>query len=313
MTKPLFDRVAILGFGLLGSSLARAMRRGGVARHIVAHDRKEPLAAARRLKLADSYAASAAAAVKNADLVILATPVGAYGALAKAMAPNLKPGAIVSDVGSVKGAVIADVGPLIPRGVHFVPAHPVAGTEQSGPAAGFAELFDGRWCLLTPPRGTDKRAIKAMRTFWERLGSRVDTMDAKHHDLVLAVTSHVPHLIAYNIVGTADDLKSVTEGEVIKYSAGGFRDFTRIAASDPTMWRDVFLNNKDAVLEVLGRFSEDLSALQRQIRWGDGDALFKLFTRTRTIRRGIVDAGQDSAAVNFGRTPAPIPAKKRKR
>ncbi len=311
MSKPLFDRVAILGFGLLGSSVARAMRRGGVAGHIVAHDRKEPLAVARRLKLADSYAATPAAAVKGADLVILATPVGAYGALAKAMSAGLKPGAIVSDVGSVKGAVIADVGPHIPKGVHFVPAHPVAGTEQSGPAAGFAELFDGRWCLLTPPKGADKRAVKAVRAFWERLGSKVDLMDAKHHDLVLAVTSHVPHLIAYNIVGTADDLKSVTEGEVIKYSAGGFRDFTRIAASDPTMWRDVFLNNKDAVLEVLGRFSEDLSALQRQIRWGDGDALFELFTRTRTIRQGIVDAGQDSAAVNFGRTPTPLPDKKK--
>jgi len=311
MTKPLFDRVAILGFGLLGSSVARAMRRGGVAGHIVAHDRKEPLAVARRLKLADSYAATPAAAVKGADLVILATPVGAYGALAKAFGSNLKPGAIVSDVGSVKGAVIADVGPYVPKGVHFIPAHPVAGTEQSGPAAGFAELFDGRWCLLTPPKGADKRAVKALRTFWERLGSKVELMDAKHHDLVLAVTSHVPHLIAYNIVGTADDLKSVTEGEVIKYSAGGFRDFTRIAASDPTMWRDVFLNNKDAVLEVLGRFSEDLSALQRHIRWGDGDALFKLFTRTRAIRRGIVDAGQDSAAVNFGRTPSPLPPKKK--
>ena len=311
MTKPLFDRVAILGFGLLGSSVARAMRRGGVAGHIVAHDRKEPLAVARRLKLADSYAATPAAAVKGAGLVILATPVGAYGALAKAFGSNLKPGAIVSDVGSVKGAVIADVGPYVPKGVHFIPAHPVAGTEQSGPAAGFAELFDGRWCLLTPPKGADKRAVKALRTFWERLGSKVELMDAKHHDLVLAVTSHVPHLIAYNIVGTADDLKSVTEGEVIKYSAGGFRDFTRIAASDPTMWRDVFLNNKDAVLEVLGRFSEDLSALQRHIRWGDGDALFKLFTRTRAIRRGIVDAGQDSAAVNFGRTPSPLPPKKK--
>ncbi len=312
MTKPLFDRVAILGFGLLGSSLARAMRRAHIARHIVACDRKEPLATARRLKLADSYAATPASAVRNADLVILATPVGAYGAIAKAIAPHLKAGAIVSDVGSVKGAVIDDVGPFLPKAVHFVPAHPIAGTERSGPAAGFAELFDGRWCILTPPKGADKRAVKAVRTFWERLGSQVDMMDAKHHDLVLAVTSHVPHLIAYNIVGTADDLRSVTEGEVIKYSAGGFRDFTRIAASDPTMWRDVFLNNKDAVLEVLGRFSEDLSALQRQIRWGDGEALFKLFTRTRAIRRGIVDAGQDTAAVNFGRN-APAARKPAKR
>ena len=304
MTKPLFDRVAILGFGLLGSSVAHAMRRGGVARHIVAHDRKEPLAVARRLKLADSYAATPAAAVKGADLVILATPVGAYGPLAKAMSSNLKPGAIVSDVGSVKGAVIADVGPHVPKGVHFVPAHPVAGTEQSGPAAGFAELFDGRWCLLTPPKGADTRAVKTVRGFWERLGSKVEMMDAKHHELVLAVTSHVPHLIAYNIVGTADDLKSVTEGEVIKYSAGGFRDFTRIAASDPTMWRDVFLNNKDAVLEVLGRFSEDLSALQRHIRWGDGDALFDLFTRTRAIRRGIVEAGQATGLPDAPPEPA---------
>jgi cyclohexadieny/prephenate dehydrogenase len=313
MTRPLFDRAAILGFGLLGSSLARAMCRGGVAAHIVAYDRKEVLAAARRLKLADSYAATPAAAVKDADLVILATPVGAFGALAKAFGPHLKSGAIISDVGSVKGSVLADVAPYLPKSVHFVPAHPVAGTEQSGPAAGFAELFDGRWCLITPPRGTDRRAVKTIRTFWERLGSRVDQMDAKHHDLVLAVTSHVPHLIAYNIVGTADDLKSVTEGEVIKYSAGGFRDFTRIAASDPTMWRDVFLNNKEAVLEVLGRFSEDLSALQRQIRWGDGDALFKLFTRTRAIRRGIVDAGQDSAQVNFGRNASAAKSKARKR
>jgi cyclohexadieny/prephenate dehydrogenase len=312
MTKPLFDRVAILGFGLLGSSLARAMRRVHAARHIVACDRKDALATARRLKLADSYAASPAVAVRNADLVILATPVGAFGALAKAIAPHLKAGAIVSDVGSVKGAVIDDVGPFLPKAVHFVPAHPIAGTERSGPAAGFAELFDGRWCILTPPKGADKRAVKAVRVLWERLGSRVDMMDAKHHDLVLAVTSHVPHLIAYNIVGTADDLRSVTEGEVIKYSAGGFRDFTRIAASDPTMWRDVFLNNKDAVLEVLGRFSEDLSALQRQIRWGDGAALFKLFTRTRAIRRGIVDAGQDTAAVNFGRN-APAARKKAKK
>ncbi|MEI9996255.1 MAG: prephenate/arogenate dehydrogenase family protein [Rhizomicrobium sp.] len=310
MSKPAFARVALLGVGLIGASLAHAMRRASLAGHVVAHDRKEALKTARRLKLADSYAASAAAAVRDADLVILATPVGAFGALAKAIAPHLKPGAIVSDVGSVKGAVVADVGPFLPKGVHFIPAHPIAGTERSGPEAGFAELFDGRWCILTPPKGADKRAVKALRGFWERLGSKVETMDVRHHDLVLAVTSHVPHLIAYNIVGTADDLRSVTQGEVIKYSAGGFRDFTRIAASDPTMWRDVFLNNKEAVLEVLGRFSEDLSALQRQIRWGDGDALFKLFTRTRALRRGIVDAGQDSAAVNFGRN-APAAAKKK--
>jgi len=310
MTKPLFGRVAILGIGLIGSSIAHAMRRGHVAGEIVglAH-RAETLRRARKVGFADMLTDNAAKAVKGADLVILATPVGAFGALAKVIAPHLKPGAIVTDVGSVKGAVIADVGPHIPKGVHFIPAHPIAGTERSGPEAGFAELFDGRWCILTPPKGANKRALKMLRTFWERLGSKVDVMDAKHHDLVLAVTSHVPHLIAYNIVGTADDLRSVTEGEVIKYSAGGFRDFTRIAASDPTMWRDVFLNNKDAVLEVLGRFSEDLSARQRQIRWGDGDALFKLFTRTRAIRRGIVDAGQDSAEANFGRN---APAKKTK-
>ncbi len=302
MTKPLFDRVAILGIGLIGSSLAHAIRRGHLAGHIAAFDRnKVHLTTAKKIGLADSYTDKPATAVRDADLVILATPVGAFGAVAKAIAGALKPGAIVSDVGSVKGCVVQDVGPFMPKGVHFIPAHPIAGTERSGPDAGFAELFDGRWAILTPPKSADKRAVKTLRTFWEKLGSKVDVMDAKHHDLVLAVTSHVPHLIAYNIVGTADDLSAVTEGEVIKYSAGGFRDFTRIAASDPTMWRDVFLNNKDAVLEVLGRFSEDLSALQRQIRWGDGDALFKLFTRTRTIRRGIVDAGQDSAEVNFGR------------
>ena len=305
MTKPMFERVALLGIGLIGASIAHAMRRGHLAGHIVGHaHRAETLKRAKKIGFADSLTDSAAKAVKGADLVVLATPVGAFGALAKTIAPHLKPGAIVTDVGSVKGAVIADVAPHIPKGVHFIPAHPIAGTERSGPDAGFAELFDGRWCIITPLKGTNARALKTLRTFWEKLGSKVDVMDAKHHDLVLAVTSHVPHLIAYNIVGTADDLSAVTEGEVIKYSAGGFRDFTRIAASDPTMWRDVFLNNKDAVLEVLGRFSEDLSALQRQIRWGDGDALFKLFTRTRDIRRGVIDAGQDSAEVNFGRNTA---------
>jgi cyclohexadieny/prephenate dehydrogenase len=314
MPKPMFGRVAILGIGLLGSSVARAVKRAHLASHIAGHDRnKAHLKTAKALHFADSLTASAAAAVTGADLVILATPVGAFGALAKAVAPHLKPGAIVTDVGSVKDAVLTDVGPHIPKGVHFIPSHPIAGTERSGPDAGFAELFDGRWCILTPPKGAKKSAVTTLKTFWERLGSNVDIMDAKHHDLVLAVTSHVPHLIAYNIVGTADDLRNVTQGEVIKYSAGGFRDFTRIAASDPTMWRDVFLNNKDAVLEVLGRFSEDLSALQRQIRWGEGDALFELFTRTRAIRRSIVDAGQDSAAVNFGRNAPAKPAKKKRR
>ena len=308
--KPMFGRVAILGIGLLGSSLARAMKRAHLAKHIAGHDKnKAYLKAAKTMHFADSLTDSAVTAVKGADLVIFATPVGTFGAIAKTIAPHLKPGAIVTDVGSVKGAVVDDVGPHMPKGVHFIPSHPIAGTERSGPDAGFAELFDGRWSILTPPKGTKKSAVATLRKFWEALGSKVDIMDAKHHDLVLAVTSHVPHLIAYNIVGTADDLRNVTQGEVIKYSAGGFRDFTRIAASDPTMWRDVFLNNKDAVLEVLGRFSEDLHALQRQIRWGEGDALFKLFTRTRAIRRSIVEAGQDSAAVNFGRN-APAPKKK---
>ncbi|MEA2946814.1 MAG: cyclohexadieny/prephenate dehydrogenase [Alphaproteobacteria bacterium] len=299
-----FDRVALLGVGLIGSSLAHAMRRGGVAGHIAGYEPTEAvLERARQVGFADSLHDDIADAVRDADLVIMAAPVGAYAGLARAMAPHLKSGAIVSDVGSVKSAVIRDAAPHLPGHVHFVPAHPIAGTEQSGPEAGFAELFDGRWCILTPPEGADPAAVERLRAFWTRLGSQVDLMDARHHDLVLAITSHVPHLIAYNIVGTADDLSTVTESEVIKYSAGGFRDFTRIAASDPTMWRDVFLNNKDAVLEVLGRFSEDLSALQRAIRWGDGDALFTLFTRTRAIRRGIIDAGQDSAAPNFGRNP----------
>jgi cyclohexadieny/prephenate dehydrogenase len=302
---PLFGKVALIGVGLIGASMAHAIRRGQVAGHVSGYaHRPETRARAAAVGFADSLPETLAECVRDADLVVLATPVGTFGELAKEIAPALKPGAIVSDVGSVKSAVVRDVGPHIPAGVHFIPAHPIAGTEQSGPEAGFAELFDGRWCILTPPAGTDAQAIERLKVFWRRLGSQLDVMDAHHHDLVLAVTSHVPHLIAYNIVGTADDLSAVTESEVIKYSAGGFRDFTRIAASDPTMWRDVFLNNKEAVLEVLGRFSEDLSALQRAIRWGDGDALFNLFTRTRAIRRGIIDAGQDSAAPNFGRNTA---------
>jgi cyclohexadieny/prephenate dehydrogenase len=304
--QPVFEKVALIGIGLIGSSMAHAMRRGNVANHIAGYShRAETLERAREIGFADSLHSDAAECARGADLVVLATPVGAFGELAKEMAPHLKAGAIVSDVGSVKTAVVRDVGPHIPAGVHFIPAHPIAGTEQSGPDAGFAELFDGRWCILTPPENTDPAAVEKLRTFWTRLGSQVEVMDAKHHDLVLAITSHVPHLIAYNIVGTADDLATVTESEVIKFSAGGFRDFTRIAASDPTMWRDVFLNNREAVLEVLGRFSEDLSALQRAIRWGDGDALFNLFTRTRAIRRSIIDAGQDSAAPNFGRNKKP--------
>jgi len=302
--EPVFDKLALLGIGLIGSSIARAARRGNAAAKIAVYDSsKDVLARAGTLGFADSFDENLEDAVRDADLVIMAAPVGAYGGLAAAMAPALKPGAVVSDVGSVKSAVLRDAGPHIPPGVHFIPAHPISGTEQSGPEAGFAELFDNRWCIVTPPPGTDADALERLKEFWRRLGSQVEAMDPHHHDLVLAITSHVPHLIAYNIVGTADDLSSVTKSEVIKYSAGGFRDFTRIAASDPTMWRDVFLNNKEAVLEVLGRFSEDLSALQRAIRWGDGDALFNLFTRTRAIRRGIIDAGQDSATPNFGRDP----------
>ncbi len=305
-TKPLFGRVALLGLGLIGSSIAHAMRRGALAAHVAGYEpMPEVLARARAVGFAESWHSDIEGAVRDADLVIMAAPVGAYAGLAEAMAPHLKTGAILSDVGSVKGAVMRDVAPHVPPGVHFIPAHPIAGTEQSGPEAGFAELFDGRWCILTPPPQSDAAALAVLTEFWRRLGSQVEVMDARHHDLVLAITSHVPHLIAYNIVGTADDLSTVTESEVIKYSAGGFRDFTRIAASDPTMWRDVFLNNREAVLEVLGRFSEDLSALQRAIRWGDGDALFNLFTRTRAIRRGIIDAGQDSAAPNFGRNAKP--------
>ena len=306
--KPLFGKVALLGIGLIGSSMAHAMRRAELAAHIAGFSRNpETHEAAKKIGFADTLHDTPEAAVREADFVVLATPVGAFAALAQAIAAHLKPGAIVSDVGSVKTAVIRDVGPHIPAGVHFVPAHPIAGTEQSGPEAGFAELFDGRWCVLTPPPGTDARAVETVKTFWRRCGSEVETMDARHHDLVLAITSHVPHLIAYNIVGTAADLETVTQGEVIKYSAGGFRDFTRIAASDPTMWRDVFLNNREAVLEMLGRFNEDLTALQRAIRWGDGEALFNLCTRTRAIRRSIVEAGQDTPAPNFGRLRARKP------
>jgi cyclohexadieny/prephenate dehydrogenase len=304
-SRPMFGKVALIGVGLIGSSLAHAMRRAGLAAHIAGFARDpKTLDKARTLGFADTLHDTPGPAVRDSDLIVLATPVGAFGELAREMAPHLKPGAIVSDVGSVKMAVIRDVSPFIPEGVHFIPAHPIAGTEQSGPEAGFAELFDGRWCILTPPPETDAASITTLKSFWQRCGSQVEIMDAKHHDLVLAITSHVPHLIAYNIVGTADDLETVTQGEVIKYSAGGFRDFTRIAASDPVMWRDVFLNNRDAVLEMLGRFNEDLSALQRAIRWGDGDMLFNLFTRTRAIRRSIIDAGQDIGEPNFGRPRA---------
>ncbi|MCU0790740.1 MAG: prephenate/arogenate dehydrogenase family protein [Nitratireductor sp.] len=302
MSEPVFDKIALIGIGLIGSSIARAVREWNIASHISISTRsRETLERARELELGDDYFLEAADAVKDADFVILCVPVGACGTVAASIAGCLKPGAIVSDVGSVKGSVVKQVKPHLPAGVHLVAAHPVAGTEFSGPDAGFSTLFQNRWCILTPEADTDPQAVAKVREFWERLGSNVEVMTPEHHDLVLAITSHIPHLIAYNIVGTAADLEDVTQSEVIKFSAGGFRDFTRIAASDPTMWRDVFLHNKEAVLETLGRFSEDLSALQRAIRWGDGDALFDLFTRTRAIRRSIIDMGQEVAAPNFGR------------
>jgi cyclohexadieny/prephenate dehydrogenase len=297
-----FDRLCLVGVGLIGSSIALRARKEGLAKEIVATARSQATRdTVLRLGLADRVFETAGEAVEGADLVILCAPVGSFAGIAAEIGPRLAPGAIVSDVGSVKQAVVDDVGPHIPAGVHLVPGHPVAGTENSGPEAGFAELFDGRWCILTPPAGADPAATERLLAFWQALGSRTEVMEPRHHDLVLAITSHVPHLIAYNIVGTAADLETVTQSEVIKFSAGGFRDFTRIAASDPTMWRDIFLNNKEAVLEMLGRFTEDLTALQRAIRWGDGDTLFNLFTRTRAIRREVIDAGQETPAADFGR------------
>jgi cyclohexadieny/prephenate dehydrogenase len=311
MAKPLFEKAALIGIGLIGSSLSQAMRRANLAGTIAASARTEATrATARRLGLADAVFEHASEAVRGAGLVILCTPVGTFGALAQEIAPHLEKGAILTDAGSVKTAVVRDIGPHVPDGIHFIPGHPIAGTEYSGPEAGFAELFDGRWTILTPLPGTDERATEKLKAFWEACGSQVEIMTPEHHDLVLAVTSHVPHLIAYNIVGTVSDLERVTEKEVIKFSASGFRDFTRIAASDPTMWRDIFMNNKEAVLEILGRFTEDLAALQRAIRWGDGEALFDLFTRTRAIRRGIIDAGQETAAPDFGR-PHTKPAREK--
>jgi len=297
-----FNKVALIGLGLIGSSLSRAIRRGKLAKSISGHARSAPTRArAMELGLADEMHETAAGAAEGADLVILCSPVGTYAALAAEIGPHLQPGAILTDVGSVKKAVVNDVGPYVPKGVHFIRGHPIAGTEHSGPDSGFASLFENRWCILTPLPGADEAAVERLRSFWQACGSNVDVMDADHHDRVLAITSHLPHLIAYNIVGTAADLEEITNSEVIKYSAGGFRDFTRIAASDPVMWRDVFLTNKDAVLEMLGRFSEDLSALQRAIRWGDGEMLQEFFTRTRSIRKGIIEAGQDTAKPDFGR------------
>ena len=288
-----FEKIALLGIGLIGSSLSHVIRKHGLARHIAVYTRRsETLDTARRIGLGDSYTTDPREAVREADLVIFCVPVGANAGLVSECAADLSPGAIVSDVGSVKQAVIRDLGPVLPEGVHLVPAHPIAGTEYSGPEAGFATLFEGRWCIVTPPPGANPDAVARVVRFWERTGSLVAEMEAGHHDQVLAITSHLPHLIAYTIVGTATDLETSLRHEVIKYSAGGFRDFTRIAASDPVMWRDVFLNNREAVLEMLGRFSEDLSAVQRMIRWGEGERLEDLFHRTRAVRRGVIEAKQ---------------------
>ncbi len=303
MTTKQFERIALVGLGLIGSSISLAARRANLAKTIVGSARTEKtIETAKKLGLIDEGFVSARDAVAGADLVILCVPVGVCGRIAEEISSALSPGAIVTDVGSVKASVMRDVEPHLPEGVHFVPGHPIAGTEQSGPEAGFAELFDGRWCILTPSEKTDRNAVARLAEFWTALGSDVEEMSAEHHDLVLAITSHVPHMIAFNIVNTAAHLERVTNSEVIKFSAGGFRDFTRIAASDPVMWRDVFLNNKEAVLEMLGRFSEDLTSLQRAIRFGDGDTLEKLFSESRTLRRGIIEAGQDTAAPDFGRT-----------
>ena len=302
---PMFGRIALVGIGLVGSSLARVVRRQGLAGHVAVSTRSaETRARARELGLGDSYAPNPAEAAHNADLVIVSVPVGASGAVAEAIGGALKPGAIVTDVGSTKRSVIDQMAPHMPEGVHFIPGHPIAGTEYSGPDAGFASLFEDRWCILTPLPGTDPDALERLKAFWRACGSDVDEMDPDHHDRVLAVVSHLPQLISYNIVGTASDLEAVTESEVIKYSASGFRDFTRLAASDPTMWRDVCLHNKEAILEMLARFSEDLASMQRAIRWEDGDKLFDLFARTRAIRTSIIEAGQDVGVPDFGRQAA---------
>lgn len=297
-----YQRVALIGLGLIAGSMARAMRRDGLAGEIVGFARSvETREIVRELGFCDWVSETMAEAVKDADLVVLCVPMGAMGAVAREIGPHLAQGATLSDVGSAKQAVITAVSPHLPDHVHFIPGHPLAGTEHSGPEAGFADLFENRWCLLTPLPDTDKDAISRLTALWQGMGANVEEMDAEHHDLVLAVTSHAPHLIAYTMVGVADDLRRVTDTEVIKYSAAGFRDFTRIAASDPTMWRDVFLTNKEATLEILGRFTEELFALQRAIRTGDGDTLFDYFTHTRAIRRGIIEAGQDTNIPNFGR------------
>lgn len=297
----IYDRVALIGLGLIASSMAHGMRAKGLAGEIVGTARSaETRDAAREVGFCDRVVGSAAEAVAGADLVVLCVPVGAMGAVAAEIAPHLKPGCVLSDVGSTKRAVMDAVAPHVPESVHFIPAHPLAGTEQSGPHSGFAGLFENRWLLMTP-EDADGQVLETYKEFWRGLGALVEQMDPDHHDLVLAVTSHAPHLIAYTMVGVADDLQRVTDSEVVTYSAAGFRDFTRIAASDPTMWRDVFLTNKEATLEILGRFTEELFALQRAIRQGDGDHLHAYFTRTRAIRRGIIEAGQDTDVPNFGR------------
>ena len=302
MEKPIFKKLALIGIGLIGSSIARRVADDETVGEIAIATRSaDTLSRAEKLGLGTSYHLDAREAVADAECVILCSPVGTCGAIAQHIAPALKEGAIVTDVGSVKQSVIDQMRPHMPPHVHFIPGHPIAGTEYSGPDAGFPSLFENRWCILTPLKNADAAAVENLSTFWRSMGSDIDIMDAEHHDLVLAVTSHIPHLIAYNIVGTASDLEEVTESEVMKYAAGGFRDFTRIAASDPVMWRDVFLHNKKAVLEILGRFSEDLAHLQRAVRWDKGDVLFDHFTRTRSIRRGIIEAGQEIDAPDFGR------------
>ena len=302
LDKPLFETIAIIGIGLIGSSLCHVIRQRGIASNIIACDGAPTVVSrAHELNLADFYTTNLDTVAYRADLIILCAPVGAFAKITKGLAPHLKPGTIITDVGSVKTRVVEAVCPHLPSDVYFVPAHPVAGTEYSGPDAGFASLFFNRWCILTPTADCPSEITEKITQFWQETGSNTEIMDAKHHDLVLAITSHIPHLIAYNIVGTAADLEDVTQSEVIKFSAGGFRDFTRIAASDPTMWRDIFLNNKSAVLEMLARFNEDLSLLARMIRWDDGEGLFELFTRTRAIRKSIIAQGQETNAPNFGR------------
>jgi cyclohexadieny/prephenate dehydrogenase len=300
-----FERIAVLGIGLIGSSICHAVKKYGGAKDVVGHAKSaETRRIALELDLVSKVFEEPADAVKGADLIILCAPIGVCGTITRAIGPFVEPGAIVTDVSSVKAAIVRDCAPHIPKHAHFIPGHPIAGTEQSGPRSGFADLFQNRWFVLTPVAGSDEAMVAKLEDFWQRLGSKVDRMSVDHHDLVLAMTSHLPHLIAYNSVATAADLEEVTQSEVIKFSAGGFRDLTRIAASDPTMWRDVFLNNREAVLEMLGRFMEELSVLQRAIRWGDGETLFNLFTRAREVRKGIIAAGQDTAAPDFGRDPS---------